>query len=152
MIDLPYGRGGSPLQNLIVRGHKETKVSAIRVEAGIDTGAVYMKSPLKLNGSAGEILKRASDLIFDEMIPLIIEQRSVPVEQQGEIFTFKRRKPEDGRLTENMGMETIYDYIRMLDGEGYPRAFIKFNGCRMEFERAGMQNGRVTAQVTIMEE
>lgn len=138
MTDLPYGRDGSPLQNLIVRGHKETKLSAMWVEAGIDTGAVYMKCPLKLSGSAKEILKRASDIIFGEMIPLIIEQKLVPVEQKGEIVTFKRRTPEDGRLTENMGMETIYDYIRMLDEEGYPQAFIKFNGCRMEFEQAEM--------------
>src|SRR5689334_14815339 len=32
MTDLPYGRGGSPLQNLIIRGHKETKITAIKVE------------------------------------------------------------------------------------------------------------------------
>ena len=28
MTDLPYGRGGSPLQNLIFLGHKNTKISA----------------------------------------------------------------------------------------------------------------------------
>lgn len=26
MTDVPYGRGGSPLQNLIVRGHRQTKL------------------------------------------------------------------------------------------------------------------------------
>ena len=41
MTDLPYGRGGSPLQNLIIRGHETTKVSAIKVSDGIDTGDVY---------------------------------------------------------------------------------------------------------------
>ena len=30
MTDLPYGRGGSPLQNLIVREHRETMISAIQ--------------------------------------------------------------------------------------------------------------------------
>jgi methionyl-tRNA formyltransferase len=28
--DLPYGRGGSPLQNLISRGHKNTVISALK--------------------------------------------------------------------------------------------------------------------------
>ena len=42
MTDLPYGRGGSPLQNLIVRGHSETMISAIKVDRGIDTGDVYL--------------------------------------------------------------------------------------------------------------
>ena len=31
MSDVPYGRGGSPLQNLIVRGHKNTKITALRM-------------------------------------------------------------------------------------------------------------------------
>ena len=39
MTDLPFGRGGSPLQNLIVRGIKQTKISALRVEKGLDTPA-----------------------------------------------------------------------------------------------------------------
>ena len=43
MTDLPFGRGGSPLQNLIVRGHKDTKISAIQVKDGIDTGDIYLK-------------------------------------------------------------------------------------------------------------
>ncbi|WP_201246135.1 hypothetical protein [Halochromatium salexigens] len=30
MTDLPYGRGGSPLQNLIQRGHRETVLTALR--------------------------------------------------------------------------------------------------------------------------
>ena len=63
MTDLPYGRGGSPLQNLIVRGHTETKVSAIRVNEGIDTGKVYMKRPLSLWGSAQEIFLRSTEVI-----------------------------------------------------------------------------------------
>ena len=29
MTDVPYGRGGSPLQNLIIRGHQETKLTAL---------------------------------------------------------------------------------------------------------------------------
>ena len=31
MTDLPFGRGGSPLQNLIVRGIETTKISSITV-------------------------------------------------------------------------------------------------------------------------
>ena len=38
MTDLPYGRGGSPLQNLIVRGHKSTQVSALKCIAELDAG------------------------------------------------------------------------------------------------------------------
>src|SRR5262249_17488018 len=43
MTDVPYGRGGSPLQNLIVRGHKATMISALACAEEIDAGAVYLK-------------------------------------------------------------------------------------------------------------
>ena len=43
MTDLPYGRGGSPLQNLIANKIYDTKISAIRAEGGIDTGRIYLK-------------------------------------------------------------------------------------------------------------
>ena len=36
-----------------------------------------------------------------------------------------------------MKTDEIYDYIRMLDAEGYPRAYIEFGGYRLEFEQAG---------------
>mgnify|MGYP002626334589 CR=1 FL=1 len=77
MTDLPYGRGGSPLQNLIVRGHKATMLSALRVEEGLDTGDIYMKRPLSLEGSAEEIFLRANEQI-EEMIETMIQQNTPP--------------------------------------------------------------------------
>lgn len=60
MTDVPYGRGGSPLQNLIMRGQKETKLTALRMTSEFDAGPVYSKRPLSLEcGSAGEIYIRA---------------------------------------------------------------------------------------------
>src|SRR5688500_871868 len=41
MTDLPFGRGGSPLQNLILRGITTTKLSAFRVAEELDAGPVY---------------------------------------------------------------------------------------------------------------
>lgn len=136
MTDLPYGRGGSPLQNLIVRGHKETKISAIRMTEQLDGGPVYMKRPLSLEGSAQEIYVRCSDIIFDEMIPVFLAKKLTPAPQEGAPVVFRRRKPEEGEITSDMGPGQIYDYIRMLDAEGYPRAFMTFGDYRLEFDKA----------------
>ena len=51
MTDLPFGRGGSPLQNLISRGIKKTKLSAIKVVRDIDAGPIYMKAATKPQNS-----------------------------------------------------------------------------------------------------
>ena len=148
MTDLPYGRGGSPLQNLIVRGHTHTKLSALRAGSGIDTGDIYQKADLDLSGTAEEILRRASGIIFTEMIPDILENNPLPVPQSGAVTTFRRRKPEDGRLLPEMDEKTIYDFIRMLDGEGYPNAFVEIGPYVLRFREAAYADGRVTARVT----
>ncbi len=63
MTDLPYGRGGSPLQNLIIRGHKETKLTALKMTSILDAGDIYKKVDLDLSGSAQEIFIRMSKKI-----------------------------------------------------------------------------------------
>ena len=44
MTDVPYGRGGSPLQNLVSRGHTETKLSALRMVPELDAGPVLYEA------------------------------------------------------------------------------------------------------------
>jgi methionyl-tRNA formyltransferase len=147
MTDVPYGRGGSPLQNLIVRGHKDTKLTALKMDEGVDTGPVYMKRDLSLQGSAAEILDRAGHLTW-EMIEAIVKTHPVPVAQSGEPTEFKRRKPEEGHIPLDASPQQIYDYIRMLDGEGYPPAFIDFGGWRLKFTDAHLSDNHVSAAVT----
>jgi Methionyl-tRNA formyltransferase len=148
MTDLPYGRGGSPLQNLIVRGHKETKLSALRCEAGLDTGPVYLKRPLSLEGTAEEILQRASTLM-EEMIVTIVKERPMPISQIGDSVIFKRRSPEDGNIDQIRELPQVYDYIRMLDAEGYPHAFLQTEYLRFDFSDAQNHGDYVDAKVRI---
>ena len=86
MTDLPYGRGGSPLQNLIARGHRETMISAIKVDIGIDTGDVYCKSHLSLEGTAHEIFMRSTPIIADMIEKIIDEQLSPSTNRHSSSF------------------------------------------------------------------
>ena len=148
MTDVPYGRGGSPLQNLIVRGCKETKVTALRMTKELDAGPVYMKLPLSLEGTAEDIYINAGYLCA-EMIDTIIEQEPEPIEQTGEVVIFERRKPKESEIIKPDSLEKIYDMIRMLDAEGYPKAFIEKDGFRYEFNRAVMCSEFIEASVKI---
>lgn len=150
MTDLPFGRGGSPLQNLIVRGIEVTKISALRVEAGIDSGPVYLKSPLTLEGNAQEIFLRATG-VMEKMIVEIISKELKPEPQQGEPVFFKRRKKEDGMINELKSIPEIYNYIRMLDAEGYPNAYLEFGDFILEFSNAVLDtNHSIQANVRII--
>lgn len=148
MTDVPFGRGGSPLQNLISRGIYETKISALRCVKELDAGPVYLKRPLSLYGSAEEIYLRASEIIED-MICQIIKEQPVPVEQTGEATCFSRRKPEQSSIAELTTLKQVFEHIRMLDADGYPRAFLETEHFRFEFERASFKKGQVIADVKI---
>lgn len=132
MTDLPFGRGGSPLQNLIVRGLKSTKISAIKVNEGIDTGDVYLKSDLDLSGTAKEIFTRSVPIIH-RMISSIIDFDMVPLPQSGEVLQFVRRIPEQSEISSLSTIVEVYDHIRMLDCEGYPNAFLETLHFKYEF-------------------
>lgn len=148
MTDVPYGRGGSPLQNLIVRGHRETKLTALRMTAEFDAGPVYLKEPLSLEGAAEEIFLRASRLSAT-MIARIVAEAPQPCAQVGEPTVFKRRKPEESAIPATGELGALHDFIRMLDADGYPRAYLEHAGFRYEFSRAALRDGRVAADVTI---
>ena len=150
MTDLPFGRGGSPLQNLIIRGFKETRISAIRIAAGIDAGPIYLKALLKLDGSAQEIFIRSAEVI-KSMIYDIIYKKLVPLEQEGEVTLFKRRKPHESNIANLDSISKVYDYIRMLDADGYPQAFLETEYFRFEFSNGCMEDkNAIKANVRII--
>jgi methionyl-tRNA formyltransferase len=150
MTDLPYGRGGSPLQNLIIRGHTDTMLSAIKVVEQLDAGDVYLKKPLSLNGSAREIFSRAAELMYT-MINQIIETNPTPMPQSGTVEVFKRRKPEESNISEIKDPKIIYDYIRMLDADGYPAAFFENTSFKFEFTNAELNSDNtISANVRII--
>ena len=151
MTDLPYGRGGSPLQNLIQRGHSSTMLTALRCGAGLDTGDVYLKQPLSLHGSAEEIFLRADGLI-EQMIERIVREDPMAKPQEGEPVLFSRRKPAQSNLascTEG-DLSAWYDQIRMLDAEGYPHAFLEIHGMRLELRRVCQRSDGLHADVRII--
>ena len=148
MTDLPFGRGGSPLQNLIVQGVKETKLSAIRCVRELDAGDIYLKKDLSLYGTAEEIFLRARELIAD-MMKEIIKKKIIPQPQAGKPVIFRRRHPEEGNVGGLTKLETVFDYIRMLDADGYPKAFADIGRLHFEFERASLRDEEIIADVKI---
>lgn len=150
MTDVPFGRGGSPLQNLIVRGYKETILTVLKMEEGLDTGAVYFKESLSLEGTAKQIYLRAADLSW-KMINNFFTQKTKPkpIPQVGQVTLFKRRMPEDSRIPPDLTLDQLYDYIRMLDAPDYPKAFMEHENYRLEFENASLNKNEITAYVKI---
>ena len=148
MTDVPFGRGGSPLQNLIIRGFTETRISALQCVEELDAGPIYLKRSLSLGGTAEEILLRA-DRAIEDMIVEIATSRPEARPQLGEVTHFARRRPKDGDLSAISDLQRVHDVIRMLDADGYPPAFIDIGDLRLEFSRSSLRHGEVVADVSI---
>lgn len=150
MTDLPFGRGGSPLQNLIIRGFDATMLSAFHLVAAMDAGPIYMKRSLRLDGTAHEIYRRMSRLQV-EMIAEFLSERPAASDQIGKAVVFERRRPEDSRVSDDLHTQrALFDFIRMLDAPGYPLAFLEAAGFKVEFSNAKLEpDGSVSASAEI---
>jgi methionyl-tRNA formyltransferase len=155
LTDLPYGKGGSPLQNLILRKKYFTKISAFQITEQLDGGDIYLKKDFFVgSGNADEIFIRASEIIFFDMIPEIIYANKKPYKQKGESVVFTRRKPEESNMTdiEFKTLCELYDFIRMLDGEDYPKAFIKTGKYKIKFSNATLRTNKLEGFFEVTED
>lgn len=151
MTDLPYGRGGSPLQNLIKRKHSYSFLSSFECSEGIDDGPIYLKTKFSLKGKASQIFRRVDKIIIKQIIKLSkTEVKKSP--QKGKKYIFKRRTPSQSNLSECEpgNLNDWYDHIRMLDCEGYPKAYIEFNGMRIIFDNAKISANELTAKIKMI--
>lgn len=149
MTDLPYGRGGSPLQNLIIRGVSTTKLSAIRMTQTLDAGPVYLKRNLTLNGTALEIYLRAGQLSLI-MAKEILTDNLQPILQDGRIVEFPRLTPKDNLIKEEcINFEYFKDMVRMVDAPGYPSAYILYGGLKINFNNVTEIDEKLTGQFTV---
>lgn len=154
MSDLPFGRGGSPLQNLILRNIKKTKISALKVCEELDAGDIYFKEKLDISkGSAEKIYKKASKLIFFKMIPRFFRTQIKAKPQKGEVITFKRRKAKQSCLNtlQNPSLNQLYDFIRMLDAPTYPKAFLEFENFKIDLSQVKYKNQKLIGRFKIYE-
>lgn len=154
MSDLPFGRGGSPLQNLILRNIKKTKISVLKACEKLDAGDIYFKEKLDISkGSAEKIYKKASKLIFFKMIPYFFKAQIKAKPQKGKTIIFKRRKAKQSCLNtlQNPSLNQLYDFIRMLDAPTYPKAFLEFENFKIDLSQVKHKNQKLIGRFKIYE-
>jgi methionyl-tRNA formyltransferase len=140
--NLPKFRGGSPLQNQIIRGIEKTKTTAFLMNDKLDAGDIIMKKNLSLKGNISDIFERMkkNDL---EILDEIISGNFKLHKQKGPSSIYKRRKPSDSELDSlNYSKKYIYNFIRMLD-DPYPNAFIRIGKHKIVFKNAKLEKNKL---------
>lgn len=148
---LPYGRGGSPVQNMIIRNKKNSVICAYKINKGIDAGPIYLRRKFSLNGSGNEIFNKIY-IKVSEMITKLEKKLPTPILQKGKISYFKRRKYSQSNLLNVKNTRHAYNLIRMLDVDflSYPKAFIEGKNIKLYFKNAKYNKGKIDANVTIL--
>ena len=140
---LPKFRGGSPIQNQIIRGITKTKTTAFIMNSKIDAGDILLQNNLSLEGSIEEIFSRMYKNDFS-MILKIIRGDYKRRKQTGKSTTFSRRKPKDSKLKDlNVSKKYLYNFIRMLESP-YPNAYIQIGKRKIIFKKAFYNGNNLT--------
>ena len=145
---LPFGRGGSPIQNLIIRNIDKSPVCALRMTEILDGGPIYTSIEVTLDGTISEIFSRIA-VCVEKLIIKICQKNIEPQEQSGDIFSFERLTYADNELISKYTIKQLYDRIRMVDGLDYQRAYINFGQNKIEFTEAHMDQNCLFAKIKV---
>ena len=147
---LPYGRGGTPIQNMIQRGHKKTKICAIEARDKYDSGKIFLESNMSLSGTANIIFNRMYKIIV-KMIFSMVKKLPKPRKQKGATLVFKRRTRADSNLKDLQSIKQMYDYIRMLDFDkkNFPKAYLELKKIKFVFSKAKILKNKIITHCVI---
>ena len=145
---LPRWRGAAPINRAIMAGDAETGVEVMRMEAGLDTGPVYMAEKLAIGPemTAGELHDRLSVLGADLMVRALAalpRGALVPTRQAEEGVTYARKIDKaETRIDWTRPAREVHDHVRGLSP--FPGAW-----CEMEI---GGRSERVKVLRSSLEE
>lgn len=129
---LPNYRGAAPINWAIINGDKETGVSTMFMDAGLDTGPVLLEKKVEIadddtTATLGVKLSTVGARLLAETIDGLLEGKLEPRPQDGKKATFAPvLKKEDGRIDWNSGSVEIESLIRGM--HPWPGAFTQWKG------------------------
>ena len=140
---LPRWRGAAPIQAAILTGDKETGVSIMKMNEGVDTGPVYSQRKTEIHNddnseSLSERLAVIGAALLDETLPLIINGRIEPSSQKDDEATYiKMLKKDDGLLDLTKDVNCLERQVRAYDP--WPGTFINWRNTKLIIHKSGVE-------------
>lgn len=129
--DLPNGRGWSPHVWGVIEGAKSITLSLLNAEDSVDTGDIWKKKTIELDGS--ELHDEINAYLFEAEVELISwaceNYNSItPVKQIGTCNSYHRKRtPDDSELNLDETIRTQFNLLRVCDPDRFP-AYFYMNG------------------------
>lgn len=129
---LPRWRGASPIQHAILSGDKETGITLMKLDEGMDTGPIYVQEAIAIqdNDTAASLHDRLAGLgaqLLTEHLDSIVSGQIQPVRQDDSAATYAPMiKKEDGQIDWRTPAPKIERQIRAMTP--WPSAFTTWKG------------------------
>jgi methionyl-tRNA formyltransferase len=125
---LPRWRGAAPVQRAILAGDKETGVTIMRMELGLDTGPMLAKARVPIDGkNAGELTTELAEIGANLMVEVLANLPAFAGERQDDALATYAAKIDKA--------ETPIDFARSADEiERQIRAFAPTPGAWFELD------------------
>lgn len=139
---LPAYRGAAPIQWAVIKGERETGVSIMQTEAGLDCGPVMLvkKTAIGETETAGELFERLKGIGADALIEalgLIECGRAEFVKQDADKAThFPPLRKTDGEIDWGKSAREIFNLIRGVNP--WPGAYTYFNDSALKIWSASV--------------
>ncbi len=154
---LPAYRGASPIVRAILNGDKETGVTIMKIDAGMDTGDILSVrwTPIPPAATAGELEAVLAEQGARLLLPTLREYLAgqlKPTPQPAESATYAPRVTrEDGRIDWGNSAVEVHNRIRAMNP--WPGAFTEWREGELKIWRAGLAalDSREAAPGTILE-
>jgi methionyl-tRNA formyltransferase len=134
---LPRGRGPAPIINTILEGLKESGVTMLYINEGLDSGDIIGQEQFKIDKDdyAIDIYNKvinAGRTLIRRYLPLLTQGKAPRIPQSGsEVTYFKKRSLKDNMiLLDQESPEQIYKKIRALS-KPYRGAYIKIGNKKL---------------------
>jgi methionyl-tRNA formyltransferase len=137
---LPKYRGAAPINWAIANGERETGVTIMQMDAGMDTGPMLAKRTIEIgeDETAPQLSARLAVLgadLLSETLPRIERGEIEPVPQDNEDATYAPMlKREDGLIDWQADAKQIANRVRAF--QPWPGAYTFFRGARLIIWRA----------------
>jgi methionyl-tRNA formyltransferase len=144
---LPRWRGAAPVNRAIMAGDKETGVTIVKMDEGLDTGAIAMaeRAPIGPDMTAGDLHDVLARLGADMMLrALAARERGsltlTPQPEQGVTYAAKIEKNET-RIDWSKPWQEVHNHIRGLSP--FPGAWFEIDGVRVKALRSTKGEGQI---------
>src|SRR5215207_7046376 len=117
---LPKYRGAAPIQWAILNGDPETGVTIMKMDAGLDTGAIVSEertaiTPEDNSQTLHDRLAQLGGALLVKTIPDFVAGKIIPQPQPAEGASYARKiKKEDGRLDWSQPARVLWNCVRGL--------------------------------------